>query len=915
MKKSFLFFCILLTAFCLLSSSSSYAQTPSDFGTLLNQARAGTLPKMTYEQFQNKLKEYNITEEEARKRAKDQGVDIDNLLIKEKPAAASQQPGVSVQVNVPAPGTPSATTVPAPEAANVTRDIAPAPKGPQNLDYFGYDLFKIVPAAFEPSAVGPVDPGYLLSAGDVLRLTVWGQAEFTYELEVDRGGRIFIPNVGAVFVLGTPLRDLEHRLKSQLSKYYSGLVTAPPRVFMDVTITKLRPVRVFIMGEVKQPGGYTISSYATVFNALYAVGGLLTRGSLRTIRVLRDNSVVATVDLYDYLLRGDKSSDVRLQNNDLIFVPPRGKSVGIRGEVHRPAIYELRDGEDLRNLVQLAGGILSTAYLDHAQIDRVRPFEERTKGIEDRLVVDINLGEVLKVGGKAAALFDADEVQVFPILDEKRNFVSISGSVWRPGRYELGKIERLKDLITAAEGLKPETYVGKVDIERIRPDLTREFLTVSLSKALEGDNQANIILRPKDGVRVYSIHEIEFEKTISISGYVKTPMTIPYADSLTLYDMVFKAGGLLDPEFRKNAYLERADLVRLNSDMITKRIIPFSLQRLMDDSTYNVKLQPRDEILVYAIDVTEFKDKYVTIDGHVKNPGRYPFRSNMALSDLVLLAGGYTEDASVLQAEVSRIRPEGLQGDTLAILLHPKLTRDLARKVADYSQASIHTADSSMDDGRFRLQHRDKVSILPNPGYKVQQNVSIEGDFIYPGIYTIRHQGERISEILARAGGPTKSSYLEGGQYLRGGQRIIIDLAKVLYKGDKGNDILVMDGDRLSVPRKPYTVLVTGEVNKPGLFAFLEGDDVFNYINRAGGLTDSAYYAMLSAPSGESRKIGFGIFAADPDVLDGSTIDVRKRPPEPPEEKKIDWGATIKDVFALAASAATIIYLVYQTKK
>jgi len=911
MKKAISIF-VMLASFLMLSRAFSQQPTP--------------------EQIQAKLKELGMTEDEARRKAKELGINLEDLLKGTATKAGTKVEGLQpsappVEVKVT---TPSPTLIPVPTAVirdttsapgfvaapvSVARDTTPSPKGTQGLDYFGYDLFKHIPAAFEPNAVGPVDPGYLVGPGDVLRLTVWGEAEFQYQLEVDREGRIFIPNVGQVFVMGTPLNTLEEKLKKQLSKYYSGLATRPPRAFMDVSITKLRPLRIFVMGEVMQPGGYTISSYATVFNALYSVGGPLVRGSLRNVKVLRDNKVVATVDLYDYLLRGDQTSDVRLQNNDLVFIPPRGKTVSIRGEVRRPAIYELKETEHLATLINYAGGLLSTAYLDHAQIDRVKPFEQRTKGTEDRIVVDISLKDSLGKGGKDVILTDADDVQIFSILDEKKNFVSIQGPVWRPGRFELGKIKTIKDLIAAAEGLKPDTYLGKGDLERIRPNLTREFVTFDVAKALKGEMEHDIELREKDAVRLYSIHEIEFDKTVSITGHVKSPQTIPYADSLTLYDLVFKAGGLLDPEFRKSTYLGRADLVRLNSDMMTKRIIPFNLQRLLEDSTYNVPILPRDEVIVYGIGVTEVTDKYVTINGHVKSPGKYPLRSNMTLNDLVLLAGGFTEDASVLQAEVSRIRPEGLQGDSLSVILHPKLTRDFAHEVSSEPLNELSKGDPARN-GDFYLQYMDQVLIRPNPDFKPQQNVTVEGEMLYPGTYAIQHKGERLSEILSRAGGPTKIAYLGGAQFYRGGKRLIIDFKEAYEKKDENQDIMMLPGDRVTIPPRPRTVFVTGEVNNPGLQVFIDGLSVSDYIDRAGGRTDSAQYALLTLPTGETQKVSFGWFSRDPSVLEGSTIVVTKKPAEPPPERKeFDLGATIKDSFALVASAATIIYLISQVKK
>jgi polysaccharide export outer membrane protein len=881
----------------------------------------------TPEEIQARLKELGMTEEEAMRKAKELGINYEEFLkgggsrggTKIEVAQPSAPP---VEVKVPAPVVPGGALKPptvesaaGPAAVTVAVDTTPVPKGSYALEYFGYGIFKNIPAAFEPNAVGPVDPGYLVGPGDGLRVSVWGEAEFQYELDVDRDGRIFIPNVGPIFVMGTPLNMLEGKLRNQLSKYYSGLATRPPKVFMDVSVTKLKPLRIFVMGEVKQPGGYTISNYATVFNALYSVGGPLVRGSLRNVKVLRDNKIVATVDLYDYLLRGDQTSDVRLQNNDLIFIPPRGKTVSIRGEVRRPAIYELKDSEHLATLINYAGGLLSTAYLDHAQIDRVKPFDERTKGTEDRMVVDISLKDSLRIGGKDVMLYDADDVQVFSILDEKKNFVSVQGAVWRPGRYELGKIKTLRDLIAAAEGVKPDTYLEKGDLERVRPDLTREFVTFDVAKALSGDKEHNIELREKDAVRLYSIHEIEFDRTVSITGHVKTPQTIPYADSLTLYDLVFRAGGLLDPEFRKSTYLERADLVRLNSDMITKRIIPFNLQRLLEDSTYNIPLRPRDEVIVYGIGVSEVTDKYVTINGSVKNPGKYPLRSNMTLDDLVLLAGGFTEDASVLEAEVSRIRPEGLRGDSLSIILHPKLTKDFAQEVSGESLHELSQADPPRN-GDFYLQYMDEVLIRPNPDFKPQQNVTVEGEVLYPGTYAIQHKGEKLSEILTRAGGPTKIAYLGGAQFYRGGKRLVIDFEEAYHNKDEDHDIMMLAGDRVTIPPRPRTVLVTGEVNNPGLQVFIDGQSVSDYIDRAGGRTDSAQYALLTLPTGETQKVSFGWFAHDPRVLEGSAIVVTKKPAEPPPERReFDLGGTIKDSFAIVASAATVIYLISQIKK
>jgi len=859
---------------------------------LLELAKKGAFNSMSPEEVRKKLQESGVSESEAVQFAKENNLDISKFQPQQQatqnvsPAPTS---GVTVQVTTP----PTKEVIEIPKG--LPPDVSEVPKGTHGLEYFGYEIFKNIPAAFEPSSIGPVDPGYLLGADDIIRLSVWGQAEFQYELLVDREGRIFIPNVGQLSVTGIPLRNLEEKLKKQLSKYYSGLSTEPPTVFLDVTIAKLRPIRVFVMGEIARPGGYTINSFATVFNALYSVGGPTIKGSLRKVKVLRENKVIAVVDLYDYLLRGDKSNDVRLQNNDVIFVPIRGKTVAVYGEVKRTSIYELNDDEHLEALIQFAGGLKSTAYISKAQIERIIPFSERKSGEEDRIVVDFDLTSIVNKSATTIHLFDADEVRIFSVLSEKRNYVTIEGSVWRPGKYELGKIRTMYDLLTAAEGTRPEAYLKKADIERIRDDSTRVFFTVNLEKILAGDTEENLQLFERDKITVYSLLEVEYPKTLTISGHVKFPQTIPYHDSITLFDLIFRAGGLLDTEFQKKTFLERADINRLNEDKITRRIIPFPLEKLLNDSSYTIPLLPSDEVVLYDIFVKEIQDKFVIISGEIKRPGKYAWRTNLDLQSLILEAGGFTEEADLSSADVARLDPHGLPGDSIAILLYPKLSKDLS--------------SLTMGEG-FLLQHRDNVFIRRNPNFYFHENVSIRGEVLHPGVYSLRYKGERLSEIIERAGGPTSIAYLGGAILTRNNARIITDFEKAFLEREEEHNVLLFPGDDIIIPRKPNTVHVIGEVNNPGLFSFIEGDDVGDYIERAGGKTDSVEIVILSKPTGESERIDWYEF--DPEVPDGSTIYVKKEAAIVQEIKPVDLGETIKDVFAILSSAATLVFLIYQ---
>ncbi len=795
----------------MLVGSSGIAQTRGE----LRQRAETELSKMTTEEIEGKLKELGITREEALRRASELDVPLEQYLGSAK--GGTQPDSIVGRVDT------TALREARDEESLRERDednrrkqneLKELPLSRNGLPYFGYEVFREVPPGFEPTASGPVDPEYVIGPSDAVRIAVWGQVEFQNELTVDKEGRIFIPTVGQVLVSGLTIEEANASLKRQMSRSYSGLVSNPPSVWLDVTVSKLRPKRIFVMGEVEKPGGYTVSSYATVFNSLYSVGGPTVKGSMRDIRVTRGGKVIAHVDLYDYLTGSDQTNDIRVQNNDIIFVSVRGKSVEIRGEVRRPAVYELKEGENLQTLLRVCGGVLPTAYDGKAQIDRITPVGQRT-GVEDRLVVDVGLQGVLSGVVADVPLYDADEVQVFSVLDEKRNYVMIGGSVWRPGRYELGEVHTVRELIAAARGVQPKTYMGF------------------------------------------------------------------------------------------------AHLTRLNPDLLTRTIISFNLQALLDDPQFDQVLMPRDSVSIYSTEIIEVKERFVVISGSIKKPGRYPLSTNMTLKDIIPLAGGYTEDAELLTAEVSRVLPRGLLGDSLAIILHPSVPREFSPTL-ETPRPDQNGEDSG---GDFLLAHRDELLIKPNPNFVTQRVVSVEGDIRYPGAYSIQRRAERLSEILERAGGPTRTSYMGGARFYRLGKRLLLDFAEAYQQKNPLHDVVMLDGDSVYIPSKPHTVQVRGEVNNPGLLSFIEGDDVMDYLNRAGGLTDSSNYAVLVKPSGESRRVDFGWFSSNPDVPEGSTIDVLKVPPPLPDDNPVDVSATIKDMFAIVTSAATVAFIIWQTTR
>ncbi|HTR80591.1 MAG TPA: SLBB domain-containing protein [Bacteroidota bacterium] len=929
---------ILSVVLIFLIAYSSPAQTAAQI-----QEAKDKLSHMTPDQIQAKIQSLGLTMDQAQAKAAQYGVDLESYLKMSPGSSAGNTAGNTA----PSTTTPTTTTVIVPQAGagqpattvitsptstqslgaptipvvvDTTGVAASQPAvnvpagtpqdliGPGGLKYFGYQVFQNVPAAFEPAASGPVDPDYMIGTADVLRIDLWGQVEQRNELEVDDEGRIFIPTVGPVVVSGLTLEQAQKTIIKLMSESYKGLVTNPRTVWLSVTIARLQPKRVFIMGAVRAPGGYVVSTYATVFNSLFGTGGPTVNGSLRDVRLIRNGKVIAHVDLYSYLTGSDKVNDVRVQNNDIIFVPPRGKTVSITGEVRRPAIFELLPGEHLKKLLDFAGGILPTAYLEKIQVEHIVPFKDRTQGEGEREIKDVNFRGILN-DGKDYPLADGDAVTLFPITEPARNFVTVDGSVYRPGRYQLEKVPMLRDLVIAADSLRPEAYLNRADITRMHPDSTLEVLHVDLGRAMANAPSDNIALDSLDAVKIYSIWEMAPHRTVSIRGHVLYPGTYPYADSLTLYDLIFKAGGLQDSIFRLQTFLPRADLIRLNPDGYTKRTIPFNLGSVLDTIPgANQILQPDDEVVIHSIDVAVVRDDTVQVKGRVKNPGKFLLTTNMTLRDAIYLAGGYTEDADELEAEIARVVPKGMGEDSLVYIRFAKLPDFTATLDRGHPQSEAERT------AEFRLQRYDIIFVRPNPEFKLQQLVDIRGEVHHSGAYALKYPTERLSDLIERAGGVKKSAFLLGGQMMRDGERVNVDFERALKRPGTSYDIVLHDGDSVYVPKTPNAVRVLGEVNNPGILSYIEGDDMMDYIDRAGGETDSSNYALVHFPSGNVEKHGLGWFHGNPTIDDGSTIFVTKVPPPPPSTPGVDVGTTIKDTFAILASAVTVIYLASQIK-
>jgi protein involved in polysaccharide export with SLBB domain len=551
---------------------------------------------------------------------------------------------------------------------------------------FGLDIFRRTTTLFNPVAAGPVDPDYRIGPGDELVLILTGEVQQAYQLPVAREGFIVVPSVGQMYVANLTLEQLRSLLYAKLGRVYSGVRPGPDaRTQFQISVSRVRVNQVFVTGEVARPGAYAVSALGTVMNALYQAGGPTERGNFRAVRVMRTGQLVQTLDLYDYLLSGNTRGDVRLEQGDVVFVPPTARRVAIQGAVVRPALYDLAEGQNLRELIEMSGGLLPDAYTGRALIERIQPPGQRQPGGHDRTVQDVDLGAALRPGASPVQLEPEDRITVFPVTAPVRNRVVVKGDVWHPGAFQVDSGMTLSQLIAEAGGLKPDTYAERAHILRLLPDSTRQLIPVSLvgiptQGAPGGDSGTSraAALAPAAGdppvqefdeITVYSKTSFRPNRQITVYGSVQRPGLLAYWDSLTLRDAVMLAGGLRD-----EAYLLEAEISRVPTERPEGQLAQIIRVRL--DSTYvldvrrdqrsaqagaaggppgpDVLLEPYDNVFIRRIPGWELQ-RNVVLAGEVKFPGRYSLtRSDERLRDVIERAGGFTPVAYVAGAQFIR---------------------------------------------------------------------------------------------------------------------------------------------------------------------------------------------------------------------------------------------------------------------
>ncbi|CAN5346328.1 SLBB domain-containing protein [soil metagenome] len=526
---------------------------------------------------------------------------------------------------------------------------------------FGLDVFRATTSQFQPNAAGPVDPGYRLGPGDRLVLILTGDVEQSYSMDVTREGFIVIPQVGQIYVNSLTLGELDQLLYQRLGRVYSGVQRGGGSTRFSVNVARLRSNQVFVVGDVQRPGSYTVSSAGTALTALYAAGGPSINGSMRKVEVRRGGKTVDALDVYDYLLRGDASHDVRLQSGDIVFVGVHGPRARIVGEVVRPATYELKTGESLPQLLEAAGGFTALAARRRVLIERIIPAADRTNASLARTTVDIGGSDLASGFGPSVPVQNGDVVRVFAVGDRVANRILVRGNVVTPGPQAITPGMRLSDALRTAGGLKPDTYLGEVLVSRLLPDSSRTQLRAALLDST-GAAVNDLILREDDQIDVFSLTTFRPPRYVAIVGFVNSPGRFAFREGMTLRDLVLLGGGV-----KEGASLREAEVARLPVDRSagqTAQTLRFPLdssylferrpgvtylgppgQPSPASGTPEVVLQPYDNVLILRQENFEYQ-RVVSVNGEVRFPGTYALSNKRErLSDILKRAGGLTDEA------------------------------------------------------------------------------------------------------------------------------------------------------------------------------------------------------------------------------------------------------------------------------
>lgn len=595
------------------------------------------------------------------------------------------------------------------------------------IQRFGQSLFALSPKTFQPSAFGPVPDDYEVGPGDELVVEVWGEVSFRDRYVVGREGTVLLRDAGRVNVAGLTLGEAESEVIRRFSRVLSGVKPdGGGSTFVDVTLGKLRAIRVFVIGEATRPGGYEVSSASTVFQALYSAGGPNDIGSMRAIQLVRDNQVIAELDLYEYLTKGMRNGDVVLQDGDTVFIPVTARSVTVAGRVRRPAIYELLPGEGLRAAIGYAGGFLADARADQAHLQRVLPASQRAGMEITRVDLDVSLAAVFDPALADVPLFDQDLLTVLAVNPRAESFVESGGAVVLPGRYGWRNGMRVSDLLERSGGLWRDALPDRALLVRVRDDYTRESVQLDLTALLPG-SASDLALVPMDSLHVFSTRILAEERRVVISGDVRRGGTFPFLEGMTLRDLVLAAGGTLESADVALAEVSRLDPTSPVEGSVIAKILEVELGEDGGSAAAgSFLLENHDQVFVRRQPSWEMQ-RNVEVSGEVLYPGTYALLSRSErLSSVITRAGGLLPTAYLPAFQL--YREQGGAGnigvDLREALENPGGVNDLILSGGD--QIQIPPLPNSV---RVMGEVGFPTSVVFEPGRSIGDYVDLAGGF------------------------------------------------------------------------------------------------------------------------------------------------------------------------------------------
>jgi len=779
----------------------------------------------------------------------------------------------------------------------------------------------------------PVGPDYVVGPGDSLSIDLWGGVSAKLVRIVDRQGRVTLPEAGPVLVSGRSLGEVQQSVQRAIGTQYRDTSA-------DVSVSRLRTVRVYVVGEVEEPGAYDISSLSTALNALVAAGGATPRGSLRSLKHMRGRQELEEIDAYDLLLHGVTPDAKRLENGDTLLVPSAGAQVTVTGMVRRPAIYELHGEKTVADALELAGGILPAAALRHVEVQRLEAHEKRTM-----LSLDLSLENSTPSQLASFHIQDGDEIHIFPIAPYNQDTIYLQGHVLRPGRYSYRDGMKLTDLVASYKEILPEPAPHYAEIIRLNPpDFRPSVVSFDLAAAMKDPITAPQ-LQPLDTVRVFSRYDFEAAPAIRVSGEVRQPGRYGIPGQMHLRDALYLAGGLT-PEAAQGS----AQVFRTQADGTLKVLSVDLKEAIAGNPAENILLSPRDRLLIHK-SAASADPATVYINGEVAKPGRYPLVANMRVSDLVRSAGGLLRSANPDSGDLTHYAISDSSGE---------------RVQAGHQDLSLAAALGGAENQNVPLHDGDVLTVPQQAGWNdIGAVVTLRGEVRKPGVYGIR-SGERLSSLLQRAGGLLSTAYPRAAVFereevrelqqksrqemiqrleqestvvktgasttgteeaalqqaaIQQRQRVLEALRKApisgrlvihLRPGRTGfagspDDIELRASDALMIPKQPGAVLVIGQVYNANALTYTPGRNANWYLSRAGGATQLANKSAIfivrsdgSVTSGlQGRLWSGGVLSTT--LGPGDTIVVPERP--------VLGSNTLKNILTVAqiASSAALV--------